>query len=64
MKKKLNIAMIGCGFMGRAHSNAYNRVSNFFDLDNEPLLTVVCVRNEENAKASADRWVYESVETD
>jgi len=28
--KKLNIGMIGYGFMGRAHSNAYRRVSNFF----------------------------------
>ena len=29
MPKPLNIGMIGYGFMGRAHSNAYNRVANF-----------------------------------
>ena len=26
----LNIGMIGYGFMGRAHSNAYRKVANFF----------------------------------
>ncbi len=30
MKKNLNIGMIGYGFMGRAHSNAYRQVGNFF----------------------------------
>ena len=30
MAKQLNIGMIGYGFMGRAHSNGYNRVANFF----------------------------------
>ena len=29
--KPLNIGLIGCGFMGRAHSNAYRKVNNFFD---------------------------------
>ena len=32
MGKPLNIGMIGYGFMGRAHSNAYRKVSHFFDL--------------------------------
>ncbi len=64
MTKPLNIGLIGYGFMGRAHSNAYRRVNNFFDLDYRPELKAVCARNEENAKAFADRWGYESVETD
>ena len=29
--KKLNIAIIGQGFMGRAHSNAYAQVNHFFE---------------------------------
>ena len=29
----LRIGMIGYGFMGRAHSNAYRKVNNFFDLE-------------------------------
>src|SRR2546425_492817 len=31
--KTLNIGLIGYGFMGRAHSNAFRKVSNFFDLE-------------------------------
>ena len=64
MTKDLNIGLIGCGFMGRAHSNAYLRVNNFFDLEYRPVLKAVCARNEENVKAFAGRWGYESVETD
>ena len=29
MTKPLNIGMIGYGFMGRAHSNAYRQVNTF-----------------------------------
>ncbi len=64
VKKKLNIGLIGYGFMGRAHSNAYRRVNNFFDLKYEPVLKAVCSRNEERAKAFADTWGYESIEKD
>jgi len=31
--KTLNVGLIGCGFMGRAHSNAHRKVWNFFDLE-------------------------------
>ena len=64
MAKELRIAMIGYGFMGRAHSNAYCKVGNFFDLDVKPVLKVACARNAENAQAFADNWGYESIETD
>ena len=30
--KTLNIGLVGYGFMGRTHSNAFRKVSNFFDL--------------------------------
>ena len=63
-KKPLNIGMIGYGFMGRAHSNAYCKVGNFFDLEYEPFLKAVCARNEEKARDFANNWGYESVETD
>jgi len=64
-KKKLRIGLIGCGFMGRTHSNGYNRVRNFFpELAYEPVLKAVCARNEEKVKAFADQWGYESFETD
>ena len=64
MAKPLNIGMIGYGFMGRAHSNAYRRVNNFFDLKYAPVLKAVCARNKEKAQAFATQWGYESVETD
>ena len=39
------LALIGQGFMGRAHSNAYRRVNNFFDLKHQPVLKAVCARS-------------------
>lgn len=64
MSKELRIGMIGYGFMGRAHSNAYCKVGHFFDLEVKPVLKAACARSEENAKAFADNWGYQSVETD
>jgi len=61
----LNIGMIGYGFMGKAHSNAYAKVNHFFpELKLRPVLKVLCARNEERARTFADTWGYESVETD
>jgi predicted dehydrogenase len=64
MTKPLNIGMIGYGFMGRAHSNAYLRVNNFFDLDYHPVLKAACARSADKAKAFADKWGYQGIETD
>ncbi len=50
--------------MGRAHSNAFRKVSNFFDLQYQPVLKAVCGREEAKVKAFATRWGYESTETD
>jgi len=64
-KKELRIGLIGCGFMGRTHSNGYNRVSNFFpELEYKPVLKAVCSRNKEKVQAFAEQWGYESIETD
>src|SRR5512137_1696944 len=62
--KKLNVGLIGCGFMGRTHSNASRRVNNFFDLEYQPVLKSVCDLDEARAKAFAAKWGYESYETD
>ena len=64
MSKPLRIGMIGYGFMGRAHSNGYNRVKDFFDLEYLPVLQAVAARDPEKAQAFADRWGYKRVETD
>jgi predicted dehydrogenase len=64
MAKKLNVGMIGYGFMGRTHSNAYRRVTNFFDVPFDPVLKVACGLDDAEAKAFADTWGYESHCTD
>lgn len=64
MAKEPRIGLVGYGFMGRAHSNAYRKVNNFFDLEYKPVLKAICGRNEANAVAFAKKWGYESVETD
>jgi predicted dehydrogenase len=63
-RKALNVGMIGYGFMGRAHSNAYRKVGNFFDLDYQPVLKAACGRTRAKTEDFADRWGYETVETD
>lgn len=64
-KKELRIGLVGCGFMGRTHSNGYKRVGDFFPaLTYRPVLKAVCSRNLEKVQAFADQWGYESVETD
>ena len=63
-QKPLNIGLVGYGFMGRTHTNAYKRVNDFFDLEYRPVLKAVCGRTAEGAKAFADKWQYESFETD
>ena len=63
-QKSLNIGLIGYGFMGRTHSNAYRKVPNFFDLQYRPVLKAVSGRDAAKVKPFADQWGYESVETD
>ncbi|MEZ6110236.1 MAG: Gfo/Idh/MocA family oxidoreductase [Pirellulaceae bacterium] len=64
MTKPLNIGLIGYGFMGRTHSNGYKRVNDFFDVEYRPVLKAVCGRNADAAQKFADKWQYESIETD
>lgn len=64
MTKPLNVGIIGYGFMGRTHSNAYRRVSNFFDVPYKPVLKTICGLDEKEAKAFANRWGFESYVTD
>ena len=64
-KKQLRIGLIGGGFMGRTHTNAYKRVGDFFpELQHQVVLKAVCTRSPEKVKAFAEQWGYESFETD
>jgi predicted dehydrogenase len=63
MTKKLNIAMIGYKFMGKAHSNAWRQVARFFDAPYEPVLKVVCGRDENAVGQAADKLGWEEAAT-
>jgi len=62
--KTLGIGLVGCGFMGRTHSNAYLRLNNFFPVEHRPVLKAACARTPEKAQLFADTWGYERAETD
>ena len=65
MSKPLNIGLVGYGLMGRAHSNAYKRVNDFFpELEYRPVLKAVCARNPERVQSFAGQWGYQSFETE
>lgn len=63
-KQKLNVAIIGYGFMGRAHSNAYRKVGNFFDLEYEPVMKVASARQRDQLEAFAANWGWQETDTD
>jgi len=63
-KKTLNIGLVGYGFMGRTHSNAFLQAPRFFDVPFTPVLRAACARNVDRLKAFASNWGYESTTTD
>jgi predicted dehydrogenase len=63
-KKTLNIGLVGYGFMGRTHSNAFLQTPRFFDVPFTPVLRAICARNVDRLKAFASNWGYESTTTD
>ena len=63
-KPKLNVAMIGYDFMGRAHSNAWRQVTHFFDdAPFEPVLKVVVGRTKEKVQEAAARLGFQESAT-
>lgn len=64
MPDTLNVGLVGYKFMGKAHSHAYQVVAKHFDTKLTPMMKAVCGRNQAAAQAFADRWGWESVETD
>ena len=63
MAKKVNVALIGYKFMGKAHSRAYRDVAMFFSPNAQPVLKVLCGRNESDVKAAAARFGWQEYET-
>jgi predicted dehydrogenase len=60
----LRIGMVGHAFMGAAHSHAWRTAGRFFDLPRQVELTAVCGRDEERVRAAAERYGWQSHETD
>jgi predicted dehydrogenase len=62
MTQKVNVAIIGTRFMGRAHSNAWANVARHFKLDLEPIMKVAVGRQiDEHIKSFANQYGWESV---
>ena len=55
----VNVALIGAGFMGRTHSNAWSQVVKFCKPPIRPVMHTCCVRREEDARAFADHWGWQ-----
>ncbi len=64
VRAPLNVAMIGCGFMGKAHSNAYAQVGHFFPHVRGVRRKVVCGRGRSGLDALARAWGWDETETD
>jgi predicted dehydrogenase len=60
----LGVGMVGYGFMGAAHSQAWRSAPAFFDLPATITMTAVAGRNEQAVTAAAERWGWSRAETD
>jgi predicted dehydrogenase len=60
----LNVAMIGYGFMGAAHSQAWRVAPRFFDLPVEPRMSVIVGRHADRLESARVKFGWESAQTD
>jgi predicted dehydrogenase len=60
----VNVALIGQGFMGRTHSNAWGQVAKFFKPPIRPAMHTVFGQPEENPQSFADNWGWKHASTD
>jgi predicted dehydrogenase len=63
-KQPLNVAMVGYGFIGAVHSNAFHQVRHFFEVPYTLNLKSVCGRDQEKLRVMAARWGWEQTESD
>jgi predicted dehydrogenase len=62
--RKVNIAMIGYKFMGKAHSYGYKNLPLFFGPQFQPVMKVICGRDEAGVKAAAEQYGWQEWATD
>ncbi len=60
----VNVALIGQGFMGRSHSNAWGQVGKFFKPPVKAVMHTVFGQPEENPQVFAENWGWKNVSTD
>ena len=53
---RLGVGLVGTGFMGRAHANAWRQAPCFFDLSPRPVLQAVAGTKSAPVRAFAERW--------
>ncbi len=61
---EIRVALLGQGFMGKAHSNAYCQAPHFFDLPYRIRRTLLCGRDQGSLASMAARWGWEETSTD
>jgi len=64
MSKSINVALIGQGFMGRSHSNAWGQVNRFFTPPIKAVMHTVYGTEGEDPKAFGERWGWQNASTD
>ncbi len=60
----LRVAMVGHGFMGAAHSQAFRVAPRFFDLPLTPVMDTLVGRNAEATTAAAEKWGWAKTAND
>jgi len=63
MTTTINVGLVGYGFMGKAHSNAYRQAWPFFQPGIKPVMKAICGRDEEAVRAAAATFGWEAYET-
>jgi predicted dehydrogenase len=61
---KLNVALIGQGFMGKSHSNAWGQVNKYFDVPFKAVKHTVFGQPEEKPEIFAEKWGWQNSSTD
>lgn len=63
MSNTINVALIGQGFMGRSHSNAWSQVNRFFKPELKPVLHTVFGQEFEKPEIFAETWGWKNSST-
>jgi predicted dehydrogenase len=63
--KEVRMGVLGCGFMGKCHTNAYKKIPYIYsDAGVTPRLLILCDKNEGIVEREAARYGYEEFCTD